>query len=269
VSIGIHRLVRTALALGLLLGAMTARSAAADASGARAAAVPPVVSGAASFRLAETSSLWLEGSTNVNRFRCRSRALDAAVELDVPRAVVLAALDRFESERRPRDDRGHSGDARQESSALPAPRFRLALPIATLDCASRGIERDLRAALDADRYPAIVFELVGVAGVERSAAVGEGKVPSHRLDLRGALTLRDRRREIRTTVWATRSSPTRYRLSGELPLRMSEFEIRPPVVLFCLIRVRDELRLRFDVEVELGSPAGPSSPPGSPLEKES
>jgi hypothetical protein len=239
VATGSSRFVRVALSFGLLLGGTAARSAVADASGARAAA--------ASFPLATTSSLWLEGSTNINRFRCRSDALDAAVELDAPRAAVLAALERFESER--------PGAASGGPAALPAPRFRLALPVVELDCASRGLERDLRAALEADRYPAIVFELVGVTGVERAAVVGGGGEPRHRLDLRGALTLRDRRRDVETTIWATRSSPTRYRLTGELPLRMTDFGISPPVVLFGLIRVRDELRLRFDVEIELGAGA--------------
>lgn len=196
---------------------------------------------ASRFPLTRSSRLVLEGNTNLHRFRCTAAGLEGAIEFAAAREPLLAALIAFES--------GHPAPADSAGAPLPPPRFELRLPIVQLDCASRGIERDLRQALDAEHYPHIRFELTGVEQVRHAAASESITL----LDLAGVLTLREVSRPVRTTITARPAVDGNYRLTGQLPLRMTDFGIPPPVALFGLIRVDDSLLLRFDVEVAVGA----------------
>ena len=88
--------------------------------------------------------------------------------------------------------------------------------------------------LDAERYPEIVFRSSAVE------AAGAG-----RWSVSGSLTLHGQTRPVRADVSL---SGRRYR--GEAAFPLTDFGIRPPVVAGGTVRVRDEVRIVFDVAVE-------------------
>jgi polyisoprenoid-binding protein YceI len=91
--------------------------------------------------------------------------------------------------------------------------------------------------LQTSRFPTIAFDLLQVEGA-RHAADGWEFVA------RGTLTLRDVTREIRFPVLARRVADD-VRLTGEIPLKMSDHGI--PVPKFLFLTVEDQVLVRFDV----------------------
>ena len=88
--------------------------------------------------------------------------------------------------------------------------------------------------LDAERYPEIVF---------RSTAIEPGG--GGRWSVAGSLTLHGQTRPVRGEVSL---SARRYR--GSASFKLTDFGIRPPVVAGGTVRVRDEVRIAFDVAIE-------------------
>jgi len=92
--------------------------------------------------------------------------------------------------------------------------------------------------LDAGHYPEIVFRS------EAIEAAGEG-----RWSVAGTLTLHGETRPIRAEVALV---DRRYR--GSALFRLTDFGIRPPVVGGGTVRVRDEVRIVFDVVIAEAGP---------------
>lgn len=91
--------------------------------------------------------------------------------------------------------------------------------------------------LQTHRFPAIAFDLQGVEGSRRAA-------DGWTFIARGTLTLRDATREIRFPVLARRAGED-VRLTGEVPVKMSDYGIPAPKFLF--LTVEDLVLVRFDV----------------------
>ncbi len=87
--------------------------------------------------------------------------------------------------------------------------------------------------LDAAHYPEVLFRSTSIE------AAGEG-----RWSVAGSLTLHGRTHPVRAEVSLAGG---RYR--GSTALRLTDFGIRPPVAAGGTVRVRDEVRIVFDVAV--------------------
>lgn len=189
------------------------------------------------------SMLVMQGSSNVIDWRCRGMSLDGRMNVAASMEKINAVIDRIED--------GNVGVwmANPSDGRFPQPAFEMQIPIATLRCGNRGIERDMRTALKADRYPVIEFrfkELRGHIEHDLDRNVYEARIA-------GEITLAGARRDVEILVTAQRIDRERFRLQAELPLRMTDFGIAPPAVLFGVIKVRDELYVRFDLMLEVAS----------------
>jgi polyisoprenoid-binding protein YceI len=93
--------------------------------------------------------------------------------------------------------------------------------------------------LEAARYPKIVF---------RSATVTARQTPEGRYQARiiGDLSLRGITRELAIDATATFKG-NELRAQGGFPLRLSDFNIRPVSVAGGLLKLKDEVRLSFDI----------------------
>jgi hypothetical protein len=195
------------------------------------------------FSAATASSLQLEGSSNVADWRCRGTSIDAAMDVAAPLAQINAVIDRVED--------GNVGVWMADPAAgrFPQPSFRLRIPVATLRCGNRAMERDMSNALKASAYPAIEFrfkELRGGIRHDLDRNVYETRIA-------GELALAGMTREIVLDVVAQRIGRDRFRLRARLPLRMTDFGIQPPAALFGMIKARDELLVLLDLVLEAAS----------------
>ena len=110
------------------------------------------------------------------------------------------------------------------------------------------MERDLVRALRGDRNPQIEFTFTRVLGIEHDI-----EQHLYRVGIEGVISLAGTSRTVSVTITASRVSPSRFRITAELPLRMSDFGIAPPTALLGMIHARDELRVRFDLLLESDS----------------
>ncbi len=97
--------------------------------------------------------------------------------------------------------------------------------------------------LHTDRFPTIRFVL---SGVERIEPVGDDR---YRVTLRGSLTLHGVTRPVSAQASA-QVSPTSIAAEGEVPVRLSAFEIPAPSFLF--VTMKDTVIVKFKVKATRG-----------------
>ncbi len=139
--------------------------------------------------------------------------------------------------------------AQPDEGRFPVPQFAMVIPIAALRCGNAVMERDLRRALTADRFPSIEFRFKELHGsiqhdIDRN---------DYTATIAGELSMAGTRKEIELSVVAQRIGRDRLRLQAELPLRMSDFGVKPPTALFGIVKARDKLVVRFDLTLQVAS----------------
>lgn len=170
------------------------------------------------------SRLVLEGSSNVAAWRCSGTTLDGTM-------AVAAPLDRI------------------DSVMAGVEEFTLRVPVSTLRCGNRQMERDMYRALRSDSFPTIEFEFAELVGaVHRDTGADKFTVR-----INGVLALAGARRAVTLDVEAQRIANDRFVLRARLPLRMTDFRITPPTALFGMIKANDRLVVQFDLVLERAS----------------
>lgn len=188
--------------------------------------------------LRQGSVLRLDGTHNHGRWHCEAREFAGAFRADMTREALRAALARA--------DAGDAAGAGGESAwpSLP-PHAQLRVPVKGFDCGNPKMERDLRRSLRAKEFPLILFDLHGVSSA-RTRGAGD-----YAVEIEGALRLAGVERSVTLALKIVRAGPDRYRVTAALPVKMTDFEIAPPVALFGLIRASDELTINFDLALAI------------------
>ena len=167
------------------------------------------------------SRLVLVGSSNVASWRCSGATVDGRMEVGAPITRVDAMIDAIET-------------------------FRLRVPVQSLRCGNRQMERDMYRALRSDENPVIDFEFRELIG----AVVQVSGAGHYRATITGELSLAGARRSVRIHVEAVRIAPDRFRLRARLPLRMTDFRITPPTALFGMVKASNDLEVQFDLTLQ-------------------
>lgn len=187
-----------------------------------------------------SSALVLEGSSNVKEWRCTGTTLQGGAEIATSLDHINAVIDRIED--------GNIGAfmAKPDAAQIPHPSVDLLIPVSSLRCGNRTMERDMSAALRADRFPTILFRLTGLeSGIEHDIDAHD-----YRIRIAGQLTLSGVSRRIDITIRAARIASDRFRIDAEMPLRMTDFGITPPTALFGLVKAKDALTVRFELVLQ-------------------
>jgi len=188
----------------------------------------------------DTSELVLDGASNLAPWRCSGRTLDAQMVVAASLAQINHIIDHIE------DGNVAVLIADPSKARIPEPSFVLRVPISTLRCGNKIMERDMNHALRADRFPEIEFRFTALHGVVNH----DIDEHTYRFIIGGVLTLAGVARNIEVCVVAARLAPQRFRIQAELPLRMTDFGIAPPTALFGVIKSHDDLRVRFDLVLQ-------------------
>ncbi|HUR80168.1 MAG TPA: YceI family protein [Thermoanaerobaculia bacterium] len=184
---------------------------------------------------ASGSHLSLEGSSNVKDWRCSGTTLDGRMDVAAPLEQINQIIDRIED--------GDVARLDPRAASFPQPKFQLRVPVQSLRCGNRQMERDMFRALRADANPVIEFQFNAlVGGVEHDIDARR-----YRATISGVLTLAGTRRTVQIPVEAERIGRDRFRLRARLPLRMTDFSITPPTALFGIVKANDELVVQFEL----------------------
>ncbi len=169
--------------------------------------------------LAGGAKFWITGSSNVSGFTCEAGDVSGAGGIPAARAASLEGLSRRQGL-----EAGLSVGAR------------------SFDCGNPKMNADLRKALKASAFPKISFVVDRVAvasGAERA-----GWTP---LAVAGRLSIAGAEQSVTIHGEGRALADGGFRLRGSLPLRMTDFDIAPPVAMMGLVRARDEITAHFDV----------------------
>jgi hypothetical protein len=160
----------------------------------------------------KSSNLRIEGKSNINSFRC-----------DITEHLTPDTLYFY----------------RDDQSCKPIPiKGGLSIHIKRFDCHQKYITNDLRKTLKADEQPILKIELLNIGYYNGDAGDIKGWV---NISLAGVV----KTAEINYTV--KNGQPGQLELLGTRKISFSDFGLKPPQKLAGLIKVEEELNVRFQL----------------------
>ena len=170
--------------------------------------------------VAPESRLWIDGTSNLHGWTCKAEKLDAAVELDRAAAAQLASA---------------------PPKALK--RVEVKVPVKSLKCGHGGMDNNLYKALNADATPEISYIMATFEVVP-----GEVK-DSFTLKTAGTLTIAGKENRIAMDVIANRLPDGTVKATGTVPVKMTDYGIKPPTAIFGRLKTGDEVKVSFELTV--------------------
>jgi polyisoprenoid-binding protein YceI len=159
------------------------------------------------YEIIEGSTLWVEGTSSLHDWRC-----------DVVDMAGTFSID----------------DEEQVTDVVSAS-FSVA---SNLECKNGTMNRKAHAALGVKDHPSITFELT-------SSEVEAGEEGAFTVKAVGLLSIAGETREVTTTVHATRNESDQLVLSGFFPVKMSDFNVKPPKAMLGTIKTGDDITVHF------------------------
>lgn len=172
-----------------------------------------------SYSVNPKSKVALTGTTNVNSYECVSND-------SFTRGYLLA-------------------DLLPGSNAIYFSEATLGLRVESFDCGNRLMNRDFHNALGAAINPFIEIELIEARALANSMPGDYGKI---RIQL--SLVVNGVSKQTDMIVDFSNINNSSYTISGSINLRLSDFKIDPPSPALGLVKVRDQVTINFNLQVE-------------------
>lgn len=112
-------------------------------------------------------------------------------------------------------------------------------PAESLKSGKRLMDSKIQEALDTKKHPEIKFTLKN-----------DDSVSGEKGTITGLLTIAGQTKEVDVTIDFDDLNPQRFSVSGEVPLKMSEFNIDPPTAMMGTIKTGNEVLVKFDLEFQ-------------------
>jgi len=116
--------------------------------------------------------------------------------------------------------------------------------VRSLNCGNSGMNRDMKHSLKADQYPDISVKLQNAQFAHGSSFTFSGWTD---LEINVSIKLAGVERNALIKVEGKQTGINQYHFIGEYPLLMSDFGIKPPTALFGMIKVRNDVEVKFDL----------------------
>lgn len=179
------------------------------------------------------SRLWLEGSSNVRDWTCKATAMEALIAID-----------------------GNSVDSRDDVAVAKSLRgVDVIIPVRKLKCGDRHMEANMYSALKAPEPPEISYIVADFEITPTLSGDGLSVQATGKMSVAGA------ERPVTMTVKTERLPDGTRRARGTVPIRMTDFGIKPPRPWFGVLRTADEVKVQFEIYV---SPQALASAQGIP-----
>jgi len=166
------------------------------------------------------SKLWIDGTSNLHGWSCKAEKMDAAIDLDATAAAQVAVA---------------------PPKALK--KVSVKVPVKSLKCGHGAMDDNLYKALNADATPEISYILATF-----EAAPGESK-DAFTLHTVGTLTIAGKENKLSMDVQATRAADGTVKAVGMVPIKMTDFGIKPPTAIFGRLKTGDEVKVNFELTV--------------------
>jgi len=166
------------------------------------------------------SKLWIEGTSNLHGWTCKATTLDAAIDLDAALAAQIATA---------------------PPKALK--RVQVKVPVKSLKCGHDAMDNNLYKALKADESTDISYILATFEAVP-----GEMK-DTFTLHTVGSLTVAGSENKIEMDVVASRMPDGSVMAKGLVPIKMTDFGIKPPTAIFGRLKTGNEVKINFELTI--------------------
>lgn len=160
------------------------------------------------------SELYIEGDATLRDYSCQADTLEASVRFPDSAAV-----------------------------SNQVPEVRLSIRVRAFECGLRPMNRDLYQALKAEQHPSIEFQLRTVQRVGPADSTGW-----HPVRILGDLTIAGQTRTVQVDLMGRYLSNNEVRVRGAHTISMGAFGVEPPTALGGLIRAKDSVTVRFDLQ---------------------
>ena len=176
--------------------------------------------GTARVSVAPESKIWIDGTSNLHDWSCKATSLEADVELDATAAAQL-------------------------STAAPKAlkKVDVKIPVKSLHCNHGGMDGNVYKALKAEDEPEISYIM---ATFEATAAEAKD---TFTLKTVGTLTVAGKQNKIEMDVVATRLADGTVTAKGVVPIKMTDYGIKPPTALFGRLKTGDEVKVNFELTI--------------------
>lgn len=99
------------------------------------------------------------------------------------------------------------------------------------------MDRKMQEALKANKHPEIKFSLKE-----------DETINGNKATISGMLTIAGQTREVDVSVHFNELNPQKFGVTGEVPIKMSDFNIDQPTAMMGTIKTGDEVTVKFDLE---------------------
>ena len=158
------------------------------------------------------SRLWIDGTSSVHDWTCEVQDFDGYVEATT----------------------GLDGEISITNAAAR-------VAVEQIECKNGKMNGKTRKALKADEFPMISFELTSLTRSEVEDVYSAA----------GTLKVAGVERSVEMGVNISTDGDSRLRIAGEVPLLMSDFDVKPPSAMLGVLKTGDAVTVRFDVSVSL------------------
>jgi polyisoprenoid-binding protein YceI len=165
------------------------------------------------------SKLWIEGTSNLHGWACTAEKFDAAIELDPAAAEQLAT-----------------------AAPKAVKRVDVKVPVKALKCGHGGMDDNLYKALKADETPEITYIMATLEAMP-------GETDALTLKTTGTLVIAGKENTLTMEVTATRLPDGSVKATGVVPIKMTDYGIKPPTAIFGTLRTGDEVKVNFALTV--------------------
>lgn len=172
------------------------------------------------------SKLWVEGTSTTKSWSCQAPVVEADIIANDAGAAAAIV--------------GGEKAVRSVTLRVNAPK---------LDCGNGTMTNHALKALKAEQHRTITFTL-GSYDLAKAADGAKGT-------LNGTLTLGGVARPVAIVATARDAGAGKVRVTGAYQLKMTDYGLRPPSLMMGAMKVRDEVTVKFDLQLKAAPPAAP------------
>lgn len=165
--------------------------------------------------LQSQSRLWVEGGSTIRAWTCKADDVNASVEASGTNSVALLI----------------TGDKTVKTVDVT-------IPSEKLECGNGTMNEHMKKALKVSEFPTIAFRLA-TYDLTRSATGVSGT-------LLGTLTLGGVKKSVAIAATGTEENGALHVL-GSYDLKMTDYDLTPPSLMFGRIKVRENVTVKFDL----------------------
>jgi polyisoprenoid-binding protein YceI len=173
---------------------------------------------APALEVAKDGHLWLEGDSTLHKYKLNAAQFSINFALQNP-----------------------AGDVSKIVTSNSVKTFELHVPVAQLTSGEKGLDDNMRQALDAEKNPEIIFAMSSYQTTPADA----GAFSAH---MKGVLTIAGKQRTVTLDAKGTPSA-TGVRFVGTKRVLMTDYGVKPPVLMLGTLKTADAIDVRFDFTI--------------------